>query len=141
MQPLPANMAARLNSLRGRLNRREGLETSYIPAGLRKAIETDALFVPSLAMDAIDPEAYDYSDTRPVSHPFLVDVLHRVKKIYQDARHCTELGRDENAWCYCVVWPLFELTVKLNNNTNFELESVYAPLLNSCLKVSLLLLC
>lgn len=102
-QPPPVDVAVRLNSLRGRLSRREGLETGYIPAGLREAIETDALFAPSLAMDPIDSEAYDHKDIRPATHPTLVDALDRVKNVFQDACHCTEFGRDENAWCYRVI--------------------------------------
>jgi hypothetical protein len=124
-QPPPANVSARINSLRRRLSRREGLEVSYIPAGLREAIESDVLFAPSLAMDPIDPEAYDHDDTRPASHPALVNALDRVKNIFQDACHCTEFGRDENAWCFRVVWPLVELAMKLHCNTKFKLESVY----------------
>ena len=125
-QPPPADVAARLNNLRGRLSRREGLEIGYIPAGLREAIETDALFAPSLAMDPIDSEAYDHNDVRPVTHPSLVDALDRVRNIFQDACHCTEFGRDENAWCYRVIWPLIELAMKLHENSKFKLESVYA---------------
>jgi hypothetical protein len=101
------------------------LETCYIPAGLREAIETDVLFVPSLAMDPIDPDAYDHEDMRSASDPSLMDLLDRVKNIFQDACHCTEFGRDENAWCYRVVWPLMELAMKLYGNTKFKLESVY----------------
>ncbi|KAL5114018.1 hypothetical protein ACEQ8H_008123 [Pleosporales sp. CAS-2024a] len=123
-QPPPANVSARINSLRSHLGRREGLETSYIPAGLREAIESDPLFAPSLAMDPIDPEAYDYSDTRPASHPSLVNAIDCVKNIYQDALHCTNFERDENAWCYRVVWPLVELAMKLNCSTKFKFESV-----------------
>lgn len=123
-QPPSASVSARINSLRGRLGRREGLEISYIPAGLRKAIESDTLFAPSLAMDPIDSEAYDHNDTRPASHPALVNALDRLKNIFQDACHCTEFGRDENAWCYRVVWPLIELAMKLDCNTKFKLESV-----------------
>ncbi|PVH99590.1 hypothetical protein DM02DRAFT_614901 [Periconia macrospinosa] len=125
-QPPPVDVAARLNNLRGRLSLREGLETSYIPAGLREAIETDALFAPSLAMDPIDSEAYDHKDIRSATHSSLVDVLGRVKDIFQDACHCTEFGRDENAWCYRVIWPLIELAMKLHENSKFKLESVYA---------------
>ena len=124
-QPPTADVAARINNLRGHLSRREGLEVSYIPAGLREAIELDVLFAPSLAMDPIDPEAYDHGDARPASHPSLVDALDRVKNIFQDACHCTELGRDENAWCYRVVWPLSELAMKLHDNNTFKMESVY----------------
>ncbi|KAF5843981.1 hypothetical protein GGP41_003160 [Bipolaris sorokiniana] len=123
-QQPPANISAHISSLRNRLGRREGLEISYIPAGLRNAIESDMLFAPSLAMDPIDPEAYDYNDTRPASHPLLVNALERVKNIFQDACHCTEFGRDENAWCFRVVWPLVELAIKLHCNTKFKLESV-----------------
>ncbi|KAF1995237.1 hypothetical protein P154DRAFT_500620 [Amniculicola lignicola CBS 123094] len=130
-QPPPAEVAARINGLRSRLGRREGLETGYIPVGLRRAIEADALFAPSLAMDPIDPEAYDYGDTRLVSHPMLVDVLDRVKNIFQDACHCTEFGRDENAWCYRVVWPLIELAMKLHGNAKFKLESVQSQNIQS----------
>ncbi|RMZ69753.1 ribonuclease h [Pyrenophora seminiperda CCB06] len=122
--PPPADIAACISSLRSRLGCREGLETGYIPAGLREAIETDALFAPSLAMDPIDPEAFDYDDTRPASNPSLVDALVCVKNIFQDACHCTEFGRDENAWCYRVVWPLVKLAMKLRNNTEFKFESV-----------------
>ncbi|KAF2733034.1 hypothetical protein EJ04DRAFT_565424 [Polyplosphaeria fusca] len=49
-------------------------------------------------MDPIDPEAYDYEDTRSISDSSLLDVLDRVRNIFQDACHCTEFGRDENAW-------------------------------------------
>ncbi|CAN9238933.1 unnamed protein product [Alternaria alternata] len=130
-QPPPANVSARTNSLRSRLSRREGLEVSYIPAGLREAIESDVLFAPSLAMDPIDPEAYDHDDTRPASHPALVNALDRVKNIFQDACHCTEFGRDENAWCFRVVWPLVELAMKLHCNTKFKLESVQSQSIQS----------
>ncbi|CAN9171290.1 unnamed protein product [Alternaria alternata] len=130
-QPPPANVSARINSLRSRLSRREGLEVSYIPAGLREAIESDVLFAPSLAMDPIDPEAYDHDDTRPASHPALVNALDRVKNIFQDACHCTEFGRDENAWCFRVVWPLVELAMKLHCNTKFKLESVQSQSIQS----------
>ena len=119
-QPPPANVSARINSLRSRLGRREGLEISYIPASLREAIESDMLFAPSLAMDPIDPEAYDHNDTRPASHPSRVNALDRVKNIFQDACHCNEFGRDENAWCFRVVWPLGELAMKLHCNTKFK---------------------
>ncbi|CAI9635604.1 unnamed protein product [Alternaria burnsii] len=130
-QPPPANVSARINSLRSRLSHREGLEVSYIPAGLREAIESDVLFAPSLAMDPIDPEAYDHDDTRPASHPALVNALDRVKNIFQDACHCTEFGRDENAWCFRVVWPLVELAMKLHCNTKFKLESVQSQSIQS----------
>jgi hypothetical protein len=83
------------------------------------------LFAPSLAMDPTDPEAYDYNVTRPANHPSLVNALDRVKSIFQDACRCTEFGRDENAWCFCVVWPFVELAMKLHCNTKFKLESVY----------------
>ena len=124
-QSPPADVAARINNLRGRLSRRKGLEISYIPAGLREAIESDVLFAPSLAMEPIDPEAYDHEDARPASHPLLVDALDRVKSIFEGACHCTEFGRDENAWCYRVVWPLVELAMKLQGNIKFKMESVY----------------
>jgi hypothetical protein len=124
-QPPPADITARLNNLRGRLSRCEGLETGYIPAGLREAIETDTLFATSIAMDPIDLEAYDHNDLRPASHPLLIDALDRIKNIFRNACHCTESGRDENAWCYRVVWPLIELAMKLHDNSKFILESVY----------------
>ena len=107
------------------MGRRKGLETCYIPVGLREAIEAEVLFVPSLAMDPIDPDAYDYGDTRSASDPFLMDVLDRVKSIFQDAYHCTEFGRDEKAWCYRVVWPLVELAMRLHGSAKFKLKSVY----------------
>ena len=71
-------------------------------------------------MDPIDPEAYDHNDTRPASHPSRVNALDRVKNIFQDACHCNEFGRDENAWCFRVVWPLGELAMKLHCNTKFK---------------------
>jgi len=88
-QPLPVDVVARINSLCTHLGCRKGLETCYIPAGLRKAIEVEALFMPSLAINPIDLDAYDYEDTRPAGDPFLVDILDRVKNIFQDAHHCT----------------------------------------------------
>ncbi|KAF2457343.1 hypothetical protein BDY21DRAFT_386100 [Lineolata rhizophorae] len=127
----PIHVTTRINSLRNHLGRHEGLGTGYIPEGLREAIETDALLAPSLSMDPIAPEAYDHNDTRPPSHPSLVDVPDRVKKIFQDACHCTEFGRDENAWCYCVVWPLMELAMKLHGNAKFKLESVQSQNIQS----------
>ncbi|KAF2463674.1 uncharacterized protein BDR25DRAFT_297831 [Lindgomyces ingoldianus] len=130
-QPPPVDVAARINRLRSHLGCRKGLETCYIPAGLRQAIETDVLFVPSLAMDPIDPDAYDYEDTRQASDPSLVDMLDRVKTIFQDACHCTEFGRDENAWCYRVVWPLIELAMKLYGGAKFKLESVQSQNIQS----------
>lgn len=124
-QPLPADVAARIYSLRSRLSRHEGLETRYIPAGLREAIEPDILFAPSLIMNCIDPETYDYNDTQPASHPLPVDALDRAHSMFEGACHCTEFERDENAWCYRVVWPLVELAMEMQGNTKFKVESVY----------------
>lgn len=80
-QPPPVDVAARINRLRSYLGCRKGLETGYIPAGLREAIKTDMLFVLSLAIDPIDPDAYDHKDTRLASDLLLVEVPDHVKNI------------------------------------------------------------
>ena len=45
----------------------------------------------------IEPSAFDRGDKRTLAD--LCDTLQEVKQIYINARTCSELGRDENAWC------------------------------------------
>ena len=40
-------------------------------------------------------------------------LLDDVRRIYGNARLCKELGRDEAAWSYDVVYPLGQLVLKL----------------------------
>ena len=57
----------------------------------------------------------------------LCDTLQEVKRIYINARTCSELGRDENAWCMDVVQPLVRLVLKLHGNGKWWFQSVYIP--------------
>jgi hypothetical protein len=44
----------------------------------------------------------------------LVDTVKQAKGIFQNATLCTQFGKDENAWCFGVIWPLIELIIKLH---------------------------
>ncbi|KAF2254344.1 hypothetical protein BU26DRAFT_136771 [Trematosphaeria pertusa] len=116
----------------GRLRRQLGsaLKGGYIPVGLKDAIEQDPDFRLSLSMEPIDEEAFDHEDTRTLADFALVDTLQQVKKIFQGATLCTQFGRDENAWCFSVVWPLIELALKLHGNDKWRPESVQSRSIN-----------
>lgn len=81
---------------------------------------------PLCIQNRYSPDAFDHEDTLTASDLSLLEVLDCVKSIFQDACHCTEFGRDENAWCYHVIWLLTELAMKLYGNAKFKLESVYS---------------
>jgi hypothetical protein len=66
-----------------------------------------------LGWQDIEPSAFDHRDKRTLTD--LCDTL-QVKQIYINARTCSELGRDENAWCIDVVQPLVRLILKLHGN-------------------------
>lgn len=112
----------RLGKLRKRLN--SALKGGYIPIGLKDAIEKDPDFRLSIAMEPIDEDAFDYEDKRTVADFTFLDTLQQVKKIFQGAMLCTQFGRDENAWCFSVVWPLIELAIKLHGKDKWRPESV-----------------
>ena len=100
------------------------LEGGYIPVGLKAAIEQDLDFRLSIAMDPIGEEAFNHEDKRTLADFVLVDTLQQVKKIFQGATLCTRFGRDENAWCFNVVWPLIELAIKFHGKDKWQPESV-----------------
>ncbi|KAF2468393.1 uncharacterized protein BDR25DRAFT_344352 [Lindgomyces ingoldianus] len=122
--PLPKDVAVDIGKLRKRLSARHG----YIPAGLQEAICRDPVFLPSLDIDPIDEEEFDEADSQNAAE--LADTLRRVKTIFQNARLCTEYGRDENAWCFDVVYPLLELAIKLHGKDKWRCESVQSQSLS-----------
>jgi len=81
-----------------------------------------------LGWQDIEPSAFDRSDKRTLAD--LYDTLQEVKQIYINARTCSELGRDENAWCIDVVQPLVRLVLKLHGNGKWWFQSVYVPLVS-----------
>lgn len=118
----------RLGWLRTRLG--SALKGGYIPGGLQDAIEQDPDFRLSLSMEPIDEEAFDHEDKRTLADFALVDTLQQVKRIFQGATLCTQFGRDENAWCFSVVWPLIELAIKLHGKGKWQSESVQSQSIN-----------
>ncbi|KAF1994105.1 hypothetical protein P154DRAFT_476490 [Amniculicola lignicola CBS 123094] len=126
--PLPEHVKMRLGKLRRRLD--NPLKGAYIPAGLKDAIEQDPEFRLSLSMEPIDIEAFDYDDKRTLADFALVDILQQVKNIFQNATLCTQFGRDENAWCFGVIWPLIELAIKLHGKNKWRPESVQSQAIN-----------
>ncbi|KAF2459139.1 hypothetical protein BDY21DRAFT_420389 [Lineolata rhizophorae] len=127
-KPLSDDSMTRLGRLRRRLN--SVLKGGYIPGGLRSAIEQDPDFRLSVSMEPIDEEAFDHEDKRTLADFTLIDTLQQVKKIFQSASLCTQFGRDENAWCFSVVWPLIELTIKLHGKDKWRPESVQSQTIN-----------
>jgi hypothetical protein len=121
-QPLPDHAMAHLGQLRRQLG--DALKCKYIPGGLKDAIEQDPEFRLSLSMEPIEEEAFDYSDKRTLNDVALINVLQQVKRIYQSAALCARFGRDENAWCYGVVWPLIELAMMIHGKNQWQTESV-----------------
>lgn len=75
-------------------------------------------------MEPVEEEAFDYANKRTLADFALVDTLQQVKKIFQSATLCTQFGRDENAWCFGVIWPLLELAIKLHAKDKWRPESV-----------------
>ncbi|KAF1968775.1 hypothetical protein BU23DRAFT_540797 [Bimuria novae-zelandiae CBS 107.79] len=126
--PLPDKVKIRLGKLRRRLG--DTVKGAYIPAGLKKAIEQDPEFHLSLSMEPIDPEAFDYDDKRTLADFSLAYTIQQVKSIFRDATLCTQFGRDENAWCFGVVWPLIELAIKLHGKDKWRPESVQSQTIN-----------
>ncbi|KAF2022836.1 hypothetical protein EK21DRAFT_82214, partial [Setomelanomma holmii] len=120
--PLSDDAMARLGWLRKQLGKT--LQGGYIPGGLKDAIEQDPDFRLSLSMEPMDEEAFDNEDKRTLADPALVDTLRQVKSIFQSATLCTQFGRDENAWCFSVIWPLIELAIKLHGKDKWRPESV-----------------
>ncbi|KAF2191734.1 hypothetical protein K469DRAFT_556144 [Zopfia rhizophila CBS 207.26] len=127
-KPLSDDTMTRL----GRFRRRLGnvLKGGYIPGGLKDAIEQDPDFRLSVTMEPIDEEAFDHEDKRTLADFALVDTLQQVKKIFKGAILCTQFGRDENAWCFSVVWPLIELAIKLHGKDKWQPESVQSQSIN-----------
>ncbi|KAH8710252.1 hypothetical protein GQ44DRAFT_776622 [Phaeosphaeriaceae sp. PMI808] len=82
-------------------------------------------------MEPIDEEASDHRDKRTLADFALLDTLQQVKKIFQGATLCTQFGRDENTWCFSVVWPLIELAIKLHGKDKWRPESVQSQSINS----------
>ena len=121
-KPLSNDAMERMGRLRRRLG--NALKGGYIPVGLKAAIEQDPDFRLSIAMDPIGEEAFDHEDKRTLADFVLVDTLQQVKKIFQGATLCTRFGRDENAWCFNVVWPLIELAIKFHGKDKWQPESV-----------------
>jgi hypothetical protein len=78
-----------------------------------------------LGWQDIEPSAFDRCDKRTLTD--LCDTLQEVKQIYINARTCSELGRDEDAWCMDVVQPLVRLVLKLHGNGKWWFQSVYMP--------------
>ena len=76
----------------------------------------------------IEPSAFDRNDKRTLAD--LYDTLQEVKHIYINARTCSELSRDENAWCIDVLQPLVRLVLKLHGNGKWWFQSVYVALLS-----------
>ncbi|RMZ71957.1 ribonuclease h [Pyrenophora seminiperda CCB06] len=127
-KPLSEEAMTRLGQLRGQLG--SALKGGYIPGGLRDAIEQDPEFQSSLSMQPIDEEAFDHTDRRTLADFALADTLKQVKNIFQSATLCAEFGRDENAWCFNVVWPLMELAIKLHGGNKWRPESVQSQSIN-----------
>ncbi|KAF2811517.1 uncharacterized protein BDZ99DRAFT_518778 [Mytilinidion resinicola] len=127
-KPLPDDAMTRLGGLRRRLG--SALKGGYIPGGLKDAIEQDPDFRLSVSMEPIEEEAFNHEDSRTLADFALVDTLQQVKRIFQAATLCTQFGRDENAWCFSVVWPLIGLALKLHGKGKWRLESVQSQNIN-----------
>jgi hypothetical protein len=132
---LPEDIKKRVLKLRRRLG--DPLKRAYIPAGLKDAIEQDPAFSQSLDMEPIDAEAYDYNDQRTPADFALADTLQHVRTIFHNATLCTQFGRDENAWCFGVIWPLIQLAIRLHGNNKWCAESVYVVLFLLCAPLTL----
>ncbi|RMD39683.1 hypothetical protein DV735_g5444, partial [Chaetothyriales sp. CBS 134920] len=126
-KPPSDDMMARLGGLREQV--RNAAKAGYIPGGLKDAIEQDPDLRVSLHMEPIDKEAFDYEDKRTLADFALVETMQQVKKIYQNAVHCSEQGKDENAWCFSVVYPVFEHAAKLDGD-RWQPESVQSQSIN-----------
>ncbi|KAF1363471.1 hypothetical protein EJ07DRAFT_173284 [Lizonia empirigonia] len=127
-QPLSDDAMIHLGQLRRRLG--DALKGKYIPGGLKDAIEQDSDFSLSLSMEPIEEEAFDYSDKRTLDDFALVNILQQVKRIYQSAALCAQFGRDENAWCFGVIWPLIELATTIHGKNQWQTESVQSQSIN-----------
>jgi hypothetical protein len=66
---------------------------------------------PDVGWLGIEPEAFNRGDKSTLAD--LGTLLDDVRRIYGNARLCKELGRDEAAWSYDVVYPLGQLVLKL----------------------------
>ncbi|KAF2629550.1 hypothetical protein BU25DRAFT_485471 [Macroventuria anomochaeta] len=127
-QPLLQDTMTCLAHLRRQLG--TAIKDRYIPGGLKHAIEQDPDFRLSLSMEPFDEVAFDYDDTRSPHDLTLVDVLRRVKGIFQSAGLCSQCGKNENAWCFGVIWPLIELAVILHGKGLWRPESVQSQGIN-----------
>ncbi|OAL57044.1 hypothetical protein IQ07DRAFT_495484, partial [Pyrenochaeta sp. DS3sAY3a] len=119
----------RIDQLQKQLS--SALHGGYIPGGLKDAIEQDPDFQPSLRMTPIQEEAFDHTDKRTLADTVLADTLREVKKIFQRAAFCTHFERDENAWCFAVVWPLLELVIQLHGRKKWRPDNVQSQKINS----------
>jgi hypothetical protein len=90
----------------------------WVPASLKESIMTD----PELGLQQVSKRAWN-SDNNDLA--INQKTLEAVKDIFLCARHCTENGRDENAWCAEVVRPLLELALSLSDTKNLMVQSVY----------------
>jgi hypothetical protein len=121
-QPLSDDAMTRLGQLRRQLG--DALKGKYIPAGLKDAIEQHPEFHLSLSMEPIEGGAFDYEDTRTLGDFALDNILQQVKRIFKSATLCAQFGRDENAWCFGVIWPLIELATRIRGESQWQPESV-----------------
>jgi len=93
----------------------------WVPTALKQSIMTDL----ELGHQQVSTRAWN-----PDDNDLAVDqnTLEAVKDIFLCARHCTENGRDENAWCAEVVRPVLELALSLSNAKKLIVQSVYVVL-------------
>ncbi|KAF2241876.1 hypothetical protein BU26DRAFT_610702 [Trematosphaeria pertusa] len=105
---------------RNRLRHR--LETEYIPACVRDALERDPTYKASLLFDPIEDAAY-YDDEEEEDADAAL-ALDRVKAVFQGTHPCKEHTMDENAWCLHVMTPLLQLAIILYGRGRFRQESV-----------------
>jgi hypothetical protein len=121
---VPAAVAPRVRKLQTRLRHR--LETGYIPARLRDALEREPTFSASLQFEPIEEAAfYGDKEEEDAEHADAALVLDRVKAVFQGTHLCKEHTMDENAWCLHVVTPLLQLAIILYGRGRFRQESVF----------------
>ncbi|KAF2106054.1 hypothetical protein BDV96DRAFT_339319 [Lophiotrema nucula] len=77
------------------------------------------------------PKDFDRQDDRPADSDELANVWRKVKNIFINARDCKKGNRDENAWCYDVVWPLLLLAIALYGDKRWWLQSVQTQSIES----------
>jgi hypothetical protein len=101
----------------------------WVPESLKESIMTDS----ELGLQQISKRAWDPDANDPAVNQ---NTLEAVKDIFLCAKHCTENGRDENAWCAEVVRPLLELALSLSNTKNLLVQSVYVISIHSSVTTS-----